>query len=162
MINGNKKLKLILAVSIFLNFTLGIYIYNNVKMQEEKQIATLAWSDEYLSDAVNNYGDIDGQWDVLSEEELVQKLGQAESDLYTTMILMSLSDSYFAPVKQYWNKCRMLSNSIVKEGKNEKTYNLYMETIAELRNLWIFLAENSVTELGIDEIRNRWNVLGIE
>ncbi|QSX04667.1 hypothetical protein JYG23_08085 [Sedimentibacter sp. zth1] len=151
-----KIISIFLVISLLVNIGFIINISENKKEDDLRKIGIIAQADLVIDEAVNVSSNVVGEWDKLSNEELVQQLSQIEKELQIAIKLLNIADSYFYPLKSRNHENVKFYNAVIKDGKNEKLYKEYKEENIELRYLWKFLAENRIDELGIDEVILRW------
>jgi hypothetical protein len=73
------------------------------------------------------------------------------------MLLLIESDSYFAPLKGFRQKSFI--HEIIRGNMDDDFLVAYQNEYHDLQYLWSFLAENRIVDLGIDEVRTRWDEL---
>lgn len=155
----NKLISIILIISALINIGLALYIVKDNKNDDQMNKSFLSRADVAIDNATNISGQIVSNWDKLSEEELIQQLGQTEKEFEVAMELMNVANAYFFPVKTHREHSRLFSQWIIEKGKTEEVYSEYKNEYDELSVMWKFLAENQIIEIGINEVRLRWDEL---
>lgn len=155
----NKLISIILIISVLINIGLAINISKNNKNDDQINKSFLSRAAVAIDNAINISGQITSNWDKLSEEELIQKLGQTEKEFAVAVELMNAANAYFYPVKTHREHSKLFSHWIIEKGKTQEVYNEYKNEYDDLRVTCEFLAKNPIIEIGIDEVRLRWDEL---
>ena len=153
----NKLLMSMLIISIMANIGLAIYINNSISKAELRELGLISQADMAIDDAVNSSGRLADQWNDLSVAEIVNYLNHIDKELYVAMMFLSGADSYFAPLKDYSENTRLFVHELLNGKKKKESFNAYQNEYHSLQYLWEFLAENRIADLGIEEVRLRWN-----
>lgn len=156
---NSKLISFLLIISVLINIGLSIYISKNNKNHDRMNESILSRADIAIDNAVNISAQIVGNWDKLSEEELIQQLGNLETEFAVAMELMNMARTYFYPVKNHREQSKVFIDLIIEKGKTEQAYNKYKKEYDEILTMWNFLAENQIVEIGIDEVILRWEEL---
>lgn len=153
----HKILKIILAASLIVN--IGLIIRSNQIAADNRQrdLLRIDQADGAICNASNISHQIIDQWSDLTEVEIVNRLNQVDREIYSAMLLLIESDSYFAPLKGFRQKGPI--HEIIRGNRNDDFFIAYQNEYHDLQFLCAFLAKNRIADLGIEEVRSRWNEL---
>lgn len=154
-----KFISVILIISIILNIGFLMFINRLSSDITQGELTNISSADIAIDNALNYSGQLVSQWSELTDAEIIHYLNQVDKEIVSAMLLLNEADSYFAPLKEYSHHGKMFAEKILIENKNEDIYNAYQKEHQSLQYLWVFLAENRIADLGINEVRIRWDAL---